>query len=402
VKNLHRGRLAAVAVATALMLAPAGAGTAQAPPPAATLVGFARLPADTFAPGPPSGGFRDNGARSTAFASQPVQGSSAMRPDPDHPGSWFVLSDNGFGVRWNSPDYLLCFYRLEPAWKTERGGPGMVGVGEVTRLSDPRSLVPFRIVREETPERWLTGSDFDPESFVRMPDGTWWIGDEFGPFLLHVDAQGRLLAPPASVPGLVSPDRPGLPPPDAGQPNTVTVRRSRGFEALALAPDGTRLLAMLEGPTTTDPSGQARILEFNPSAGAFTGRHWIYKLDAAANSVTELVPYAPNGFLAIERDGGHGPEAKFKRVFAIHLGEPGALVEKTEVLDLLRIADPHHLGGTTDVFTFPFVTTEAIWAEDDRTLVLSNDNNYPAAGGRAAGERDGTEFVRLRLSAPLR
>jgi len=269
-------------------------------------------------------------------------------------------------------------------------------------LADPNRVAPFHLTREGTSERWLTGAEFDPEAFVHMPDGSFWIGDEFGPYLVHVDAAGRLVAPPVGVPGLVSADRPGLPPPDAGAPSPATVRRSRGFEAVAEVPGSATLLALLEGPTTEDPADRARLLEFDPSRGMFTGRRWWYPFDAAGNSATELVPYAPDRYLVVERDSLHGPKAGFKRVFAIRVGEPERVVEKTLVVDLLAIADPRHLGGQAgDVFTFPFITTEAVWAEDERTLVLVNDNNYPATGGRVAGERDGTEFIRLRLAAPL-
>jgi glycerophosphoryl diester phosphodiesterase len=387
--------VAAIVAHGATQSGPAGAGLAS-------LVGIARLAPDTFGDGPASGAFRDNGARGQAFPAQPVQGVSSILPDESHPGWFFALSDNGYGVRWNSPDYLLCFYRLRPVWRTAEGGSGTVEVGETVRLSDARTQAPFRIVREDSTERWLTGSDFDPEAFVRMPDGSSWIGDEFGPYLLHVDAAGRLLAPPAGVPGLVSADRPGLPPPDAGAPNPATVRRSRGFESLARVPGSSMLLALLEGPTTEDPADRARILEFDPGSGTFTGRRWWYPFDVAGNSATELVPYGPGRYLVIERDNLHGPKAAFKRVFAIRVGEPDSVVGKTLVVDLLSIADPHRVGGqAADVFTFPYITTEAVWVEDERTLVLVNDNNYPATGGRVAGERDGTEFIRLRLSAPL-
>jgi glycerophosphoryl diester phosphodiesterase len=367
----------------------------------ATLIGFAKLAPHTFTPGPPSGRFRDNGVRGTAWPSQPVQGISAILPADDRPGWWLALSDNGFGVRWNSSDYLLCYYLLRPAWRTSAGGTGRVEVGPVVRLVDPLGAVPFRIVREDTADRALTGADFDPESFVRMRDGTLWVGDEFGPSLLHVDAAGRLLSPPVTVPGFVSPDGPGLPPPEAGEKTVATVRRSRGFEALALAPDGAHLLAMLEGPTTEDPPDEARILEFNPTARHFSGRLWRYRFSAPGHSATELVPYAPGRYLVIERDNLHGPAARFKQVFAIRLGEPEAVVEKTLVVDLLAIADPDGLGGAGPRFTFPFITTEAVWVEDARTIVLANDNNYPATGGRVAAERDGTEFIRLRLVHPL-
>lgn len=376
-------------------------GETQEVPPAASLVANAVLAADTFAAGPPSGQFRLNGVRGPAFPSQPVQGVSSMRPDPARPGWWLCLSDNGYGIRLNSPDYLLRIYRLRPDWKTSSGGRGGVEVGGFIQLSDPQRLAPFPLVRDDTPERWLTGADFDTESFVLAPDGTFWIGDEFGPFLLHVDAEGRLLAPPYRVDGLKTPDTPGTTAPDAGQPNDANVKRSRGFEALAISPDGGRLFAMLEGPMLDDPAGQSRILEFDLAATRFTGVLWRYQLEAPEHAATELVAYAPGRFLVIERDNGHGPAARFKRVFAVAMGEPGSLVAKHEVADLLYIADPARLGGDQPRFRFPFWTTEAVWAEAADTLVLANDNNYPATGGRTEGVRDGTEFIRLRLARPL-
>ncbi len=52
----------------------------------------------------------------------------------------------------------------------------------------------------------LTGADFDIESLQRAHDGTLRFGDEFGPFLLHADADGRLLHAPYPLP---DPDHPG-------------------------------------------------------------------------------------------------------------------------------------------------------------------------------------------------
>jgi hypothetical protein len=398
---LIAGACAAAGTAGAFSMQREGAPGLSVPAPGATLIGVARLAADTFGAGPQSGVFRDNGVRGTGFPAQPVQGVSAIVPDSEHPGWWFALSDNGYGVRWNSPDYLLCYYSLRPEWRTAHGGPGTVTVGSTVRLADPETRVPFRLTREDTAERWLTGADLDPESFVRMPDRSWWIGDEFGPFLLHVDAAGRLLAPPVGRDGLVSPDRPGLPPPEAGTATPAVVRRSRGFEALARGLGDGRLLALLEGPVTLDPPDRARLLEFDTSTATFTGREWWYPFEAAGHSATEMVPYAPGRYLVIERDNGHGPEAMFKQVFAVEVGEPGSTLRKTLAVDVLKIADPDHLGGSAAVFTFPFITTEAVWAEDDQTLVLANDNNYPATGGRARGVRDATEFIRLRLTRPL-
>ncbi len=373
--------------------------SAQAPP--VQLIGMARLPADTFVGGQPSGEFQPSGVRGGRFGAQPVQGLSSIRPDPNSGGAWLVLCDNGYGTRQNSPDFFLRIYRARPSWRNSRGGDGNVDVGSPIQLADPDRRVPFHLVRDDTPERWLTGADFDPESLAMAPDGTLWIGDEFGPFLLHVAADGRLIAPPFEASGYRSPDHPQVAAPEAGQLSAATVRRSRGFEGLAVSADGTRLFALLESPTLADAPDTTRILEFDPIRGRFTGRSWKYRLDAPGQAVTELVAYAPGRFVVIERDSGHGPDARFKRVFAIVLGQPESHVEKTLVADLMGIADPSNLAGLGPAFTFPFVTTEAVWPEDGQTLVIVNDNNFPATGGRQKDVRDATEFIRLRLPQPL-
>ncbi len=164
-----------------------------------TLTGFASLPADTFAARPKSGQYiaAANG-RSVPFASQPVQGFSAALDNGD--GSFLVMSDNGYGRFENSADYHLRAYTVYPDFRTVEGGSGKVAVGAYIEFRDPNRLVPFAIVNEFTQERILTGADFDPESLQRAADGTLWMGDEFGPFLLHFSADGVLLDPPFSLP----------------------------------------------------------------------------------------------------------------------------------------------------------------------------------------------------------
>ena len=41
-------------------------------------------------------------------------------------------------------------------------------------------------------------------------DGTFWFGEEFGPYLLHTNARGELLEPPIPTPGVMSPSNPTL------------------------------------------------------------------------------------------------------------------------------------------------------------------------------------------------
>ena len=372
----------------------------MAQPPSATLTGFALLPADTFADGPPSGAWlRPDAMVVPQFPSQPVQGISALWPADA--GEWFALSDNGYGTKGNSSDYLLRIYRLAVEWDS-RPEAGAATLRAVTQLADPDTKLPFPIMRGTTPERWLTGADLDPESLVRAVDGTFWMGDEFGPFLLHFDASGRLLEPPYEIPGLRSPDHPHLPAADAGQASAATVRRSRGFEGLAHF--GNSLYPVIEAGTGADADA-ALIFEFDLAARAFTQMRWRMPLSSAEHALTDFVslavasPECGSRFLAIERDAGHGACATLKRVHEVHLA--GSALTARVVVNLLDIANPNRLGGHAERFTFPFITPEAVFPLSRDTIVLANDNNFPAGGGRPGAVRDDTEFIRLKLDVPL-
>ncbi|AUB34649.1 glycerophosphoryl diester phosphodiesterase [Nostoc flagelliforme CCNUN1] len=162
------------------------------------LVGFASLPADTYSDGPTSGeGISANG-RTGPFPGQPIQGFSGVQFANSN--SFYFLSDNGYGSKDNSADFLLRINRLNPNFKGTENGDGTVKVLDYIQLSDPNNKIPFQIVNEESSERLLTGADFDVESFVFDKDGTIWVGEEFGPYLLHFDATGKLLEAPIATP----------------------------------------------------------------------------------------------------------------------------------------------------------------------------------------------------------
>jgi hypothetical protein len=161
------------------------------------LKGFALLPADTFAGGPPSGA--QASSLGGPFPGQPVQGFSGVQFAAEKDSYWF-MADNGFGSKANSPDFLLRIYRVSPEFRGVGNGDGRVKIEEFISLSDPERKIPFPIVNETTSQRLLTGADFDIESFVFDQDGTIWIGDEFGPYLLHFDRTGKLLEAPIATP----------------------------------------------------------------------------------------------------------------------------------------------------------------------------------------------------------
>src|SRR5882762_8751353 len=118
------------------------------------------------------------------FNGQPVQGFSGIKTMPD--GTFWTLTDNGFGAKANSSDAALVLHRIKLDWDN-----GKVDVVDNLFLSDPDMKAPFPIVLEGADKRYLTGGDFDIESIQPVADG-FWIGDEFGPYLIKVDADGKL------------------------------------------------------------------------------------------------------------------------------------------------------------------------------------------------------------------
>jgi hypothetical protein len=392
-KPVHRWMTAATAVLAVAVPMPASAAVASADRDfgQAQLVKFAALPAASFvSASEPSGsglGALPINGITPPFADQPVQGFSAILRNGD--GTFDVLSDNGYGTQANSADFVLRIHRIAPDF----AGGGIDVVGGIN-LSDPLAMVPFPLVRAD---RVLTGADFDPESMVRAADGSYWIGDEFGPFLLHCDRAGRLMQPPIPIPGVFSPENPyrGNTPPN--------LNPSRGLESLVRSPDGRTLYPLLEGTVTGDAAGNLRMYEFDVATARYTGRQWTYALDPQGRSVADAVEVDANRFLALERDSGEGDTALFKRVFLVDRRQTNTdgTLKKTLVADLVNLANPGHVGNFGDPFRFPFLTIEGLVLLGDRTLGVVNDNNFPSSAGRVSGVADNDEFIVVRLDHDL-
>jgi hypothetical protein len=422
----------------------------------ASLVGHAVLPAQTFIDMPSdapddlrvSGKFTDSMIRNERlgtfegrsagrptgvflpFKGQPVQGHSGVKKMPD--GTFWVLTDNGFGSKANSPDaaLFLSHYRID--WAT-----GNIARLATVFLHDPDKKVPFRIVHEGTSNRYLTGADFDLEGF-QIIAGKIWIGDEFGPYLIRASIDGRVEAvfeTMADGKPVMSPDHFRVVAPNPGQsmPPAVNLGRSRGYEGLAASKDGRFLYGLLEGPlwdhSTKDwekVDGQQvlRVLEFSVVDEKWTGRHWKYVLSPGATAIGDFNMIDATTALVIERDNGEGtpdracPDtkpspncfhdlAKFKRVVKIEMSDANVNgpVRKIGYIDLMKIQDPQGKARkplNNGVLTFPFFTIENVDVVDERHIIVGNDNNLPFSSSRDPNRADDNEFILLEVEALLR
>lgn len=369
-------------------------------------------------------GNRETGIR-LPFIGQPLQGFSgfAMNRAPD--GSIHAVIDNGFGNRRNSTDALLFFARIVPDWPR-----GTVAVHETVFLRDPDRVIPFRIVHENTAERYLTGGDFDPESIQVIGDAVW-IGEEFGPSLIRATPDGRVTGLFPTLRGgreIRSPDHPALVVPAQAGRDWI-VPRSAGFEGLALNPQTGMLWAMIERPLLGEdgqPEGSfVPVLEFDPRAARWTGREFKFRLDDGATAIGDVNFIDATRALVIERDNGEGdpslacanpreprPDcfplpARFKRVVLIDTAQTDAagFVRKIAHIDLMDIADPEGLARLPTAakrdlrgrFTFPFFTIESVARVDDAHIVVAVDNNLPFSSGRQLDRAADNEFILLRV-----
>ena len=138
--------------------------------------------------------------------------------------SFFLLvSDNGFGAKTNSPDYVLRIYAVEPDFATGKVFPVDLKTGarlksfnrqSFLELKDNQNLIPFPIVadRDTYPgsdsitvsraiekNRLLTGGDFDIDASVFLLGSNEKLISNFNTDVMHdgLDHRVHSLMPPS-------------------------------------------------------------------------------------------------------------------------------------------------------------------------------------------------------------
>ena len=251
---------------------------------------------------------------------------SSLYPDPGHPGLFYGLEDRGPNVSAPNNDDVLPIPTFDPAIGLFRFvGSDAVMIRRIP-LEDgnghPYSgLVNSQNSTGETIED-LGGhvlatdpNGYDSEGLVALPDGTFWVSDEYGPFITHFDRWGRAIQ--------------RLSPLDGSLPAELRFRvPNRGMEGLTITPDGKELVGLMQSALQqTDLNGSdakklvpARIVTYNFRTHAV--HEYLYLLHNPATSKTansELTALSDTTFLVDERDGNFPGPGAFKQLWKIDI-----------------------------------------------------------------------------------
>ncbi len=233
------------------------------------------------------------------------------------------------GRIYPTPEYVPSIYKVE----LERSA-GRFKILEVipvkTKSGKPISglLNPQTVASKDTAMD-LSGKllpdnpdNLDLESLVKLTDGTFWIGEEMGPSLAHLSADGRILkrlVPADAVVDYQSSEAEVL----GTLPAILSKRQSnRGIESLAISPDEQFLYFIMQNPLanpdakTFNAARNSRLFKVDRASGKPISEH-VYQLDDPSSfsleptkrqsdpRISEMIALGNDRLLVLERNESH-------------------------------------------------------------------------------------------------
>jgi hypothetical protein len=326
------------------------------------LVGVGRIPSDL------RDKFGETVGSGSGLAADP---NTWRRTANSYEGVFFLLPDRGYNVQ-GTVDYRARLNRLAITFKPVADGNT---VPAEARQTSVMATLTDTILLTDAAGATLTGLDpvavraaangfpnlplaatghvsIDSEALARLPDGSYFVGDEYGPYIYRFSAEGRMLAairpPEAFIPKRkgkddFSSDNPGPGAPEPKPRNPETGRQNnQGMEGLTLTPGGRFLVGALQSATRQDAGAggdrreYTRMLYYDvadPDHPRLVREHVLQlpvfqtadgKRRVAAQS--EMLALDETHFLLLCRDGGNG------------YGTAGAtsLFRRVEIVDTAR------------------------------------------------------------------
>jgi|GEM_PF-124455 len=192
----------------------------------------------------------------------------------------------------------------------------------ITGLSNPLKAATTELGFDpQGAQRGFDAEGLDTEALVRLKDGTFWLADEYGPSLIHVAADGKIIT--RLVPAGLEADLAAAEYNVEGKLPSIFKKRTlnRGAEAIAISPDEKYLYFIMQSPLANPDaaaykaSRNVRLVKIELDNGNFkalAGEYLyvmdlpeFYPLDNSTKQtdvkVSELVALANGDLLVLER-----------------------------------------------------------------------------------------------------
>lgn len=166
----------------------------------------------------------------------------------------------------------------------------------------------------------LDDNGLDSEGLAALKDGTFWVSDEYGPHIVHYDANGREIE--------------RINPFSADKRNKYTLpnefsyrRANRGMEGLTITPDQKTLVGIMQSTmnlpdSSVNKSTLTRIVSIDLASGKM--QQFLYRQEGKAFANSAIIALNNHEFLVLERDEGFylkDPTKAMKRVYKIDLNQ---------------------------------------------------------------------------------
>ena len=214
----------------------------------------------------------------------------------------------------------------------------------------------------------------DTEGVVRTSDGHFWLVDEYGPSIVEVDAAGRVVERhvPEGLEGAY--DAAGVDYPVTGSlPSALAQRRAnRGFEDVALLPDGHTIVVALQSSLVVAGDRDriiTELVEFDTTTGE-TVQEYPYRFDAASTfaagtrgrdlKISALIPLDQTHVVVQERTD---TECRF---YVVELDPGDALVTEEDKALLANLAGVAGVPGKV----------EGAALKNSAKLIVISDNDF--------------------------
>lgn len=153
------------------------------------------------------------------------------------------------------------------------------------------------------------GNAFDPEGVVVNPrNGNLLVSDEYGPSLYEIDRNSGAVVKTYATPANLVPrnNASGIANYAADTGNNAGKRVNRGFEGLAISPDGKFAYAILQSAMLDEGAGSGkvnRIVKFDTETGAAVAQYaYEMKRSGQGQGVSALVAINDHEFFVLERN----------------------------------------------------------------------------------------------------